>query len=1163
MEKNILRKAIPIIGTISSGKSYFFDSLLGLNLLDSSNSVTTKFVCIIQHHPELKVPKFYNVEMVECGICENTKQMEYIGIPKGNIIVGHENIKEEIKKINKIEGNASEIKYEKLFYVLEIKVKNITNENLLNNYDFYDIPGLDEYIPDENKDKEKERNNSESKMKYVENLFKYFRSRIDFGVFIINSQSHYANSSKDIIKNVAKAIAPKEIKNYLIVLNKIDRQSEPETTIYKTKSIIVNNLLDKLNLADNTFVPLDSRELRNQPLMKENFENYLTYYFNKYVTQSVIPFKDNRKGNKEQEQFNTKHFSFLVFLLNECIYKGKRDDEKDNFYDELEEKFNDQYDFDELLPEFTKLFEDIKNTETFEINYEIDFEEDDTIKLFKALYICFKEKINIPEYSYNVQAIFGYFDNILKKLEELNEEPAPLLEFINQNFRKDFEDFAEKFKKFHDENKQFEVIKDLSDSIDSLYNYILNQQILYIGIFGTSSTGKSVIYNNIFGRDILTVNEKECTKRGIIIEDDENIALYMAKAIIKESRGTKFTIFERLRRIEVGEKNVKSTLTLFNEDYAKDTDMKDCDYFILTLPIKFFDEINLEPNLRKMIKFIDIPGYNTSNSDKFKYEPVIESISCFIMAFKAESLASEDNKSSSIIYNHLKMKSKRAVNSFSNNEFIKCCLFVINLWDKDSPTQENLIKWKEGIKKFVIREFSDKNLDFNLSYFNAKIAENYYNNERFFCDYQFLLDEIMNIYQNSNLLASIQRYVKNESFSDFFVKTLKNKFKACFGLKDKQIQVIKKSYSSEIYNEINLLFKYGVKNDDKKLQINLPEICSYLTYAKENMKKSIFYSNSYIQLFFNELKTRIEFSRDIINKDFRSHLLRCINIFNIFFDIDIEKHNHELKELFDKKAEEILKKLEDCLERYNYGEEYNKFISEIHAFFKKKRIHADEELEKNDNDLEETIKKIIEEFKIKAKNFQENFQNKVLSFLNELSQIYQLLSSILDLNDGLTPLDLTLSDAKMDSFGFSLFKGLGKVTLNAGSCLLLTAISCAFPPALIVSIPLAFFQGKNIFSALKETFSKVEKLKKALENLENNQVDEFYIAKIRFLRDINERIAQFKHDSNSLLGTKSMELTEKNDKTKEFYLDLKKDYIKLLKNMKEIFEINDEGNEYS
>ena len=61
----------------------------------------------------------------------------------------------------------------------------------------------------------------------------------------------------------------------------------------------------------------------------------------------------------------------------------------------------------------------------------------------------------------------------------------------------------------------------------------------------------------------------------------------------------------------------------------------------------------------------------------------------------------------------------------------------------------------------------------------------------------------------------------------------------------------------------------------------------------------------------------------------------------------------------------------------------------------------------------------------------------------------------------------------------------------------------------------------------------------------------------------NERIAQFKHDSNSLIRNKSMELTEKNDKTKEFYLDLKKDYIKLLKNMKEIFEINDEGNEYS
>ena len=45
----------------------------------------------------------------------------------------------------------------------------------------------------------------------------------------------------------------------------------------------------------------------------------------------------------------------------------------------------------------------------------------------------------------------------------------------------------------------------------------------------------------------------------------------------------------------------------------------------------------------------------------------------------------------------------------------------------------------------------------------------------------------------------------------------------------------------------------------------------------------------------------------------------------------------------------------------------------------------------------------------------------------------------------------------------------------------------------------------------------------------------------------NERIAQFKHDYNSLIRNKSMELTEKNDKIKEFYLDIKKDYIKFLR----------------
>ena len=209
MSNDLLRKAIPIIGAISSGKSFFVDSLLGLDILDSQSSITTKFVCIIQHHKNLKEPRFYQINLVHKSLDENN-MMVYNGTMKGDIITGHEQIRKKIKEINKKQKEipSEKIKYEELFYILEIEIKNIKNEELINNYDFYDIPGLDEYITDKGENKKGKSSGEKSDilnkhMKYIEGLFKFFRSRIDFGVFVINAESAYANASKEVIANVA------------------------------------------------------------------------------------------------------------------------------------------------------------------------------------------------------------------------------------------------------------------------------------------------------------------------------------------------------------------------------------------------------------------------------------------------------------------------------------------------------------------------------------------------------------------------------------------------------------------------------------------------------------------------------------------------------------------------------------------------------------------------------------------------------------------------------------------------------------------------------------------------------------------------------------------------------------------------------------------------
>ena len=292
--------------------------------------------------------------------------------------------------------------------------------------------------------------------------------------------------------------------------------------------------------------------------MKDSFEDYLFFLFNEYFEKAVIPFKDNREGSEEEKKFNTKNFSFLDFLTG-FVTKGKNDNQIEEYVGEIEEKFNDNYDFDEL--KINEIYEQIKNQENYKINFGIDLEDEEVQKIFKCLYMKFKEQDNLP-YSIDVNKVLNYFNNITENLEKsfFDEIAPPPAQLISQDFRIQFENFTNQFKRFHEENKNFKIIGDLSKSIEQLFNYISNQKIIYIGIFGNSSTGKSVIYTNIFGVDILTVNENECTKRGVIIEDGENIAMYKADALIKNLNGRKFNIFQRAEIIAVGEESVKEML---------------------------------------------------------------------------------------------------------------------------------------------------------------------------------------------------------------------------------------------------------------------------------------------------------------------------------------------------------------------------------------------------------------------------------------------------------------------------------------------------------------------------------------------------------------------------------------------------------------------------
>ena len=81
---SIIKKKIvmPTIGNISVGKSYFLNSLLGFDLCQVKNEITTKFILFIRHIEDFKEPKLYNIKPIK------NKNGSYDFIKDNEIFIG-------------------------------------------------------------------------------------------------------------------------------------------------------------------------------------------------------------------------------------------------------------------------------------------------------------------------------------------------------------------------------------------------------------------------------------------------------------------------------------------------------------------------------------------------------------------------------------------------------------------------------------------------------------------------------------------------------------------------------------------------------------------------------------------------------------------------------------------------------------------------------------------------------------------------------------------------------------------------------------------------------------------------------------------------------------------------------------------------------------------
>ena len=958
MEKIKDKKAIPIIGMISSGKSTFLNALLGIDLLETKDNIATKFICVIRHNQSLHEPIFYHINLEKEP---NSDNYIYYKDDRENESIGSEQIKERISKINKEEYGKEPV-YKNLFYMLEIKVKNIENNEFLKEYDFYDIPGLNECFVEKKEEvqlkKDENKNDAQNKinkkihqdlkkqeLKNIKEIFPILKTKIEFGIIIINTENYYYPSNINIIENIYEIIQ-KQIRNYLFILNKIDKASNQEEVIKNCKAFFTNKIEDtsKFRIEDNVFQALNSKQFKNEMLMKSSYENYYLFYIDQYL--------DFIKSKK----FDISFLDYINYGIKEKLLKAQIDikDFLENF---------DENEYSKIIDIYEKNKSDIKV-----INYGFDPDDDDSKNILKAFYKIYSDKKDmIKSDSKNIKEILSFFNNykkekIIKSMDKANEN---IIKDQNINILKKQEKILDKFqsalielKKYVNEDEN--IISILEKNLIELRIRILNQKKIYIPFIGISNSGKSTIINDIIGSHILPEKGEECTTRGIIVQHSFDGTTKLYETVVESGPNNNFYIFkEKPLNPIVGIDNVYSYLESLNAEYTNNESKQ---FYILKTPIKFLEEYKFSDDLKRRISFIDLPGGNTFRNTFNEnvggltiYEKLLNICSSFVFISHGSAIKIVDNNifgsAYYSIYNYSKIR--------NNNEYLKSCLFTVNMFEKLKEKEKNVQNLQKEISYFLFQDekYSNK---INASFFDAKKYSEY-------LKYQKLFYNIEDLFLNLRLKYSEQfnwffSIIKEENFPKFCLKYLKKqlenlslKFNPHFQCNEK----FKKKIEDIIKLEIASLQKTFKSNDNN----NIEKIANLLEFIQINIKNINHYKDSNCEHFFSELKNQINNSEDLLEKQYYNYLEEIIKQFNSFFEIPPERRNTLAQKEFNQLREKYSPELENIFKSIKFEDFFQPTIDGIFNYLDINIENVKMLLKRNKDSVNKSYKSIVENIK--------------------------------------------------------------------------------------------------------------------------------------------------------------------------------------------------------